>query len=179
MLLIIGVAPQLAAGATAVDGALPNPPPPKLLGAAVAASAAWHAQDWRYNARIAQMQQAHALSLQRAEASARQVERNMQAQVERIADEADKTQTKLVVRAAAAERSARGLRDEIARLNARPAPTDPEASSYAGEASAARELLGACSDRYTAVAKEADRIRDQVIGLQDYVKSVCHQSVSP
>lgn len=147
--------------------------------AVVAALVAWQAQDWRFSAKIAKLQEAHAVSLQKAEKTARQAERDMQTQVERIANEADRKQANQAARAAAAERTAGKLRDEIARLNARAAPAGSEAAAYAGEASVARELLGSCSERYRAMAQEADRIRDQVIGLQDYVKSVCPLAVAP
>lgn len=86
-------------------------------------------------------------------------------------DLADKNRL-LAARAAAARRSDAGLRDEIARLNARPAPSSSDAAAYAGEARVARELLGTCSARYTGVAKEADELRDQVTGLQVFVKDI-------
>jgi len=150
-----------------------------LIGAVIAAAGAWQVQDWRYNARLAVIRQTHAVSLQEAEAAARRMEQRMQTQVERIADEADKKQAELVVRAAAAERVARGLRDEITRLNARPTPAGSEAAAFAGEASVARQLLGACAEEYRGVAQEADGLRDQVIRLQQYAESVCQSGWRP
>lgn len=108
----------------------------------------------------------------KAEAEVRAKEQAMQVQIERIAEnEAQKTQ-QLVARVAAADTAARSLRDDIQRLNARPAPTDPESAAYAREASSARELLGACTAEYRAVAESADQLRDQVSGLQDYTATV-------
>lgn len=75
-------------------------------------------------------------------------------------------------RAARAERAVVGLRDTIARLNARPAPGNAEAAGYADEARVARELLGSCSKEYGSLAAEADQLRDQVIGLQQWVSHV-------
>jgi ATPase subunit of ABC transporter with duplicated ATPase domains len=112
----------------------------------------------------------------KAEAEARAKEQAMQVQVERIAaNEAKKTQV-LAARVAAADSAARGLRDDIERLNARPAPEDPESAAYAREARTARELLGACAAEYRAVAEGADQLRDQVTGLQDYASNVCQTS---
>ena len=111
----------------------------------------------------------------KAEAAVRLLEQNMQRQVERIANEAAKKQAALSARAAATELAAGQLRDEIARLNARPAPTGAELAAVVGEARTARELLGACSGRYESVARSADELRDQVSGLQDFVKNVSCQ----
>lgn len=109
----------------------------------------------------------------KAEADARSRERAMQRQNERILREQSKKQEELAVRAADVDRAAGSLRDEITRLNARGTPEDAGAAAFAGEARAARELLGACSERYKDVARAADELRDQVTGLQDYATSVC------
>lgn len=93
--------------------------------------------------------------------------------VERIAYEDDKKRQALAARAVRAESAAASLRDEVARLNARPAPEDAGAAAYAREASTARELLGECSTRRTEVARAADELREQVTGLQDFAKNVC------
>jgi hypothetical protein len=121
---------------------------------------------------LAECRESVAYALRQAEAQARERERAMTAQTEKVANEASKREQVLAYRAAAVERVNRGLRDEVARLNARPAPENPESASYANEARAARELLGACADEYRAVATDADRLRDQVTGLQQYVEGV-------
>lgn len=112
-------------------------------------------------------------STRQAEAAARAKEQALRNEAERIANEAEARQAVLADRASRTERTAAGLRDEIARLNARPTPADPQSAALAGEARTARELLGACAERYRSVATDADRFIDQIVGLQDYAKSVC------
>lgn len=109
----------------------------------------------------------------RAEAEARAKEQRLQRENERIANESTQRERRLASNAATSQLAANSLRDEIQRLNARAAPGDATAAGYAGEAAAARELLGACSSEYRAVAEGADSLRDQVIGLQDWVSQVC------
>ena len=46
------------------------------------------------------------------------------------------------------------------------------------EASTARELFGESSSAYQELASEADQLRDQVVGLQDFAHSVCRAPVS-
>lgn len=108
-----------------------------------------------------------------AELEARNKERAMQRQVERIANDAAKKQAALTARAAAVESAARSLRDDIERLNAGAAPADAGAAAIVSEARTARELLGACADRYRGVAQAADELREQVTGLQDYATTIC------
>jgi hypothetical protein len=105
-------------------------------------------------------------------------ERAARAEEQRLADEsiritAEQASRERVAsdRAARAERAAVGLRDEIARLNARPAPKDAEAAGFAHEAGVARELLGACTKEYQSLARESDGLGDQVTGLQQWVAS--------
>ena len=143
-----------------------------LIGAAIAAVSAWQVQSWRWNATVDRIERYHAQQLQRAEASAREREQAMQQNAERIADEAEKNRAALAARVAAADRMAGQLRDDITRLNARPAPKDPGAAAFADEARAARELLGACAAEYRGVAQGADELRNQVTGLQDFITSV-------
>jgi chromosome segregation ATPase len=107
------------------------------------------------------------------EARAREAEHRLTVANERLTDELTKKDRLLAARDVAARRSDAGLRDEIARLNGRPAPENPDAAAAAGEARVARELLGACSQRYTELAREADELRDQVIGLQRFAADVC------
>ena len=133
---------------------------------------AYHAGGVSARAELAAYKQTVAENTRKAELAARVKEQAKQTEVERVQDEAAKKQTVLAARAVAAERTAVSLRNEVARLNARPAPQNPEAAAFAREASTARELLGACAAEYRSVAEVADGLRDQVIGLQDYVHSV-------
>ena len=105
-------------------------------------------------------------------AKARDKEHELAATNERLNDELAKKAKLLAARDAAARRSDAGLRDEITRLNARPAPENPQARAFSDEARAARELLGACSDEYRGVALKADELRDQVMGLREYVQKI-------
>ena len=107
-----------------------------------------------------------------AQAQARATEQRYAQSKEQLENELAEKNRLLVARAAAARRADAGLRDEIARLNARPAPSDSIAAAAAVEARAARELLGACSQRYTDMAGEADELRDQVSGLLTFVRSI-------
>ena len=81
----------------------------------------------------------------------------------------------------AAAAAVRGLRNEVARLNSRPdpyAPGDAGLAACAGEAATARELLGESSGAYQQLAEEADGLRDQVIGLQQFARDVCRTGTS-
>lgn len=113
-----------------------------------------------------------AQSTAREEARARDKERQLATTNERLTDELTKKDRLLAARDAAARRSDAGLRDEIARLNARPAPSNPESAAFADEARLARELLGSCSEEYRSMALEADGLRDQVSGLLTYIEKV-------
>lgn len=113
-----------------------------------------------------------AQNTQAAEAAMREAERKMQDEADRIARDAESRQKALSDRVVSSQRVVAGLRDEIDRLNARPAPENPELAACFAEARVARELLGSCSEEYRGVAQEADGLRDQVTGLQDFVKSI-------
>lgn len=146
-----------------------------IVAAAVAFALSWQVQNWRHGKQVADMERSYAVDLQKAETNARQKEQLMQKENERIANEASKREQRLAANAATARVAVNGLRNEIARLKARPAPADPVAAAHAGEATAARELLGTCAAEHTSMAGEADQLRDQVIGLQDWVTQVCHR----
>lgn len=108
-----------------------------------------------------------------AEADARAREQDLQRKNERIARELAEREKELAARVAAAAHAVGVLRDYIAFLNARPAPADPGSAAFAREARAARELLAACSERYRAVATDAQGLSDQVTGLQRFAVEVC------
>ena len=95
---------------------------------------------------------------------------------ERTAHEDAQRETARRARDAAAAAAVRGLRAEIARLNARPDPYpagDAGLAACAGEAATARELLGESAGAYQELAGAADELRDQVVGLQDFAARVC------
>lgn len=115
-----------------------------------------------------------------AQAQARATEKNMQTQLERLTHENKKREKKLSDSAAAANSTAQRLRDTINTINAREASTDPGITRILEQANTARNLLGACAERYTSVAAEADRLVNQVNGLQSFARhmSCTEQTVS-
>lgn len=135
----------------------------------------------RQAAESAAAAQAQAESAER-QRRAREEDQLKQQQAERIAREQAQREAAKQAALDRAESRNRGLLGAIADLNARAAAAatavpgagqDPGAVALIGEASTARELLGQCSSRYTAVAADADGLRSQVIGLQDFVATVC------
>ncbi|SDM56954.1 hypothetical protein SAMN05428957_10875 [Oryzisolibacter propanilivorax] len=101
---------------------------------------------------------------------------------ERLAHEDAQAQAARHARDAAAAATVRGLRAEIDRLNSRPHPYpagDAGLAACAGEATAARELFGESAGAYQALAAEADGLRDQVTGLQDFALRVCRAGSAP
>lgn len=95
---------------------------------------------------------------------------------ERTAHEDAQREAARRVRDAAAVAAVRSLHDEIARLNSAPDPYragDAGLAACAGEARTARELFGESAGAYQELAAEADGLRDQVSGLQDFVRRVC------
>lgn len=113
-----------------------------------------------------------------AERQAREAQQIKNREAERIANVQAQREEGLRYALARSDARNRGLLNTIERLNARPlvdvSGAAPSACStaLAHEASTARELLGQCSSRYTALGSEADGLRVQVMGLQDYVKRV-------
>ena len=98
----------------------------------------------------------------------------------------DQTQRAAASQAAAdsAAASLRSLRAELAHLKSRanPYPTgDAGLAACAGEAATARELFGESAEAFVHLAAEADQLRDQVAGLQQFAASVCHagQALQP
>lgn len=112
------------------------------------------------------------------ERSERAKEQVRQKEAERIARE--QVQREQAMRSAMADADARNrsLHTTIAQLNADAAarvPSVGQAACSAADidgATAARNALGQCSSRYTAVAGVADQLAGQVAGLQDYVRTV-------
>lgn len=113
-----------------------------------------------------------------AEAAQRQAEQAKQKETERIAHEqAEREQASRTALAAATDRN-RSLLTTIAQLNANAAAAKlsgpgPQscAASDVDAATAARNALGECSSRYTALGGVADRLSNQVMGLQSYIKA--------
>ena len=101
---------------------------------------------------------------------------------ERTAHEDAQRETARRARIAAAAAELRGLRAQIDRLNARPDPypaTDAGIAACAGEAATARQLFAESAGAYQELAAEADGLRDQVTGLQDFARNVCRAGATP
>lgn len=95
---------------------------------------------------------------------------------ERVSNENAQREAARQAADAAAAASMRSLRAEIDLLNRRPDPYpagDAGIAACAREATTARELFGESADAYSGLAAEADELRDQVAGLQDFSRAVC------
>jgi len=108
----------------------------------------------------------------KAEAAARRRERELQQNVDKIARELQTRETEHAASVASSHNVTNRLRNEITRLNARPVPANPELAACFREARTARELLGTCAERYRELAEEADGIRIQLTGFQEFAKSM-------
>ena len=87
---------------------------------------------------------------------------------ERVTDAYIKQRDAVARAAAGARAESERLREQLAAL-----PAADSASGPGADGSPIAELLGACADRYQAVAAEADRLAGQVRGLQKYAVEVC------
>ena len=95
---------------------------------------------------------------------------------ERNQDEQAKREAAYQRRIAAGSVLADSLQHTITRLDRRDLSEgagDARAGALAESATLARELFGSCTQRYRWVAGEADRLRDQVAGLQADAMYVC------
>lgn len=147
-----------------------------IVSAALAAWGAWAVQDWRYDAKLAQMNQAYAQGLQKAEQAARSREHDMLAARQKAEERYELEKRKAAVAGSRARSELDGLRNELYAISP-PSPKDPATPLRADDrASLERELLGSCASTLVGLAAEADRLAAVVVGLQSYVKNVC---VSP
>ena len=99
-----------------------------------------------------------------------------QRNAEKVAHEQSQRESASKAAAASAATVLRSLRTELARIKARPNPYpagDTGLAACAGEASTARELFGESAKAFVELAAEADQLRDQVVGLQQFTASVC------
>lgn len=156
--LIAAVLAALAASAAAVRS--------HLIGVGEArVQAKWDAQK--------ALDQAETLRLAR-ESAADQLTKFRNA--ERITDDQDKREADTRQRIAAGDAVADRLRGTIEALNRRDvsaAAGDPAVVALAESAATARQLFGSCTEKYRGLAENADRLRDQVSGLQADAMFVC------
>ena len=110
----------------------------------------------------------------------------LQKETERIAHETAQREAQLRSAVASADARVRSLHTTIAQLNANAAALADVPGTSAGACAApgsdaaatARELLGESSGAYQELAAEADQLRDQVIGLQQFARDVCRAGTS-
>ena len=127
-----------------------------IAGAVLASITAWQVQAWRYDAQIASIQAQHAAATAKAQSDARATEKALSDKLQEAQNNATKRENKLRNDAAAARRTADGLRDTIYSIRA-DLPSYSQ-SSAAKTADTAAELLQQCADAFTGLAEETDRI---------------------
>lgn len=88
--------------------------------------------------------------------------------VERIAQEHQDELRQLEQSLASADTAVDRLRDAVRNANAGP----NTAASCESDAATARSLLATCAGEYRNVARDADRLRATVLGLQNYVNEI-------
>jgi hypothetical protein len=141
-----------------------------VLGAAIAGVGAWQAQALRYDARISDMQQAHAQAIADAAQKAMDQTLKMQRTKDAAIQQAETRAAQNAAAAAAARRTVDGLRDTLYAFRASLPSLAPAA--VIERADTAAELFGACAARYTDVAAAADRhASDAMMLLQSWPKT--------
>lgn len=127
-----------------------------IAGAILAGVLAWQVQAWRYDTQIAGIKTQHATQSAKAQADTRSAELAFNQKLQDAQNEATKRETKLRADAAAARRTADGLRGTLYEFRASLPNAAP--ATVIARADTAAELLGACADEYRSVAEAADRI---------------------
>ena len=127
-----------------------------IAGAILAGVLAWHIQAWRYDAQIEGIKAHHAAESAKAQADTRAAELAFNQRLQDAQNAATKRETKLRADAAAARRTADGLRGTLYEFRASLPNAAPAA--VIARADTAAELLGTCADEYRSVAEAADRI---------------------
>lgn len=136
-----------------------------VLGAALAGMGAWQVQAWRYDARIADMQQTHAQALADAAQKAMDQTIKMQRTKDAAIQQAEQRAAQNAAAASAARRTADGLRDTLYAFRASLASAAPAA--VLERADTAAELFGQCAGALTDVAAKADRhVNDKVMLIE-------------
>lgn len=144
-----------------------------LLGAAIAALGVWQVQDWRFNARIAQMQEVHAVSLKNSTEAARAQEQALGTAKQKAEEAYALEKRKAAVSARSARVELDGLRNELYAIPAPVAGAAPTTPARPDGGSIERRLLGECAAALVEVAAGADDLAAQLVGLQGYVRNVC------
>ena len=125
------------------------------IAAALAFGAGWQVQAWRYDAQIEGIKAHHAAESAKAQADVRAQELAFNQKLQDAQNAATKRETKLRADAAAARRTADGLRGTLYEFRASLPNAAP--ATVIARADTAAELLGTCADEYRSVAESADR----------------------
>lgn len=123
-------------------------------GGIIAASLAWSAQALRYDARIADLRSAHAQAAQAAAEQAQAITTTLQKTKDDAIQQAQDRAKQNALAAAAARRTADGLREQLASANARIASAAPAA--VAEYATAIGAVFDDCRAAYAGMAEIAD-----------------------
>lgn len=121
---------------------------------------------YRTGEAFAEARHAKAMAEARAEAEAKS--KQMVQSVTAAAEEAYREQAETDARLAGADRAVDRLREAVASANLRA----DSATAAASDGATARTLLAECVGQYRDVARDADRLRAIVIGLQGYARAV-------
>ncbi len=130
-----------------------------ILAAAVASTATWQVQNWRYSDIIAKIEQKHVKEKEQALAKA-------QENFKRANDASLQAEK----RAAAARRDADNAKSELDRLRQQLSPispVNPACASCADRANTLSELLGQCSAALEGLARKADRHVNDIQTLRE------------
>lgn len=109
----------------------------------------------------------------KASEAARLKEQQLQAKVKGVSDAYIVEKRKRAADGAFAQSELDRLRDQLALSGAASQNPGTSTGTY-GAGGLERDLLGACAAHLVRLSGEADRLESKVVGLQDYVKTVCH-----
>lgn len=144
-----------------------------LAGAIIAALGVWQVQDWRFNTRIARMQEAYAVSLTKSTEAARAQEQALGAAKQKAEEAYAIEKRKAAVSARSARAELDGLRNELYAIPTPAAGSNSAAIPRTDGATLERRLLGECAATLVEVAAGFDLLAAQLVGLQGYVRNVC------
>jgi|GEM_PF-1173553 len=133
--------------------------------AVIGFASAWRMQGWRYEARIAEIHNAHALSLAQAQATARAFEHRRIEEIEHVRASAQTQIDAMRADSARATATADRLRGELARVRASGTPDDPAATdrsarqSDSATADLLASVLSGMEPEARTLAQYADELR--------------------
>lgn len=136
-----------------------------IAGAVLAGLLSWNVQAWRYDAQIEGLKAQHAEATAKAQSDARATEKALSDKLQEAQNNATKRENKLRNDAAAARRTADGLRGTLYEFRASLPNAAP--ATVIARADTAAELLGACVSEYRGVAESADRHAADAVMLLD------------